>query len=188
MDRGPLLRQFGAVDGSRPNVDLLMANKQNVLVYPGGGQEIMKPKSAMKYELMWKERLGFARMAIKNRYPIMPCACVGNEDMLDIIFDLPMNFLKGSVSITSLPVAAPNSLQKIYFWFGEPISTEEYGGDADNTDFAREVRDKAKAAIEKGGVCVLKKRLLPASSFCHGPSLTSPRARNFSAQTSLNPT
>ena len=70
--------------------------------------------------------------------------------MLDILFDLPMSFLKGSASITSLPVAAPNSLQKIYFWFGEPISTEEYGGDADNTEFAKEVRDKTKAAIEKG--------------------------------------
>ena len=63
---GPLLRQCGAVDGSRPNVDLLMANKENVLVYPGGGQEILKPKKTMKYELMWKERLGFARMAIKR--------------------------------------------------------------------------------------------------------------------------
>ncbi|CAE7233623.1 unnamed protein product [Symbiodinium pilosum] len=153
---GPLLRQFGAVDGSRPNVDLLMRNKQNILVYPGGGQEILKPKTAMKYELMWKERLGFARMAIKNRYPIMPCACVGNEDMLDIIFDLPLSFLKGSVPVSSLPVAAPNSLQKIYFWFGEPISTEEYGGDADNTEFAKEVRDKTKAAIEKGGEGLLR--------------------------------
>ena len=147
---GPLLRQFGAVDGTRPNVDLLMSDKQNVLVYPGGGQEILKPKAAMKYELLWKERLGFARMAIKNRYPILPCACVGNEDMLDILFDLPVNFLAGATSITSLPVAAPNSLQKIYFWFGEPISTEKYDGDADNTEFAKELRDKTKAAVEAG--------------------------------------
>lgn len=147
---GPLLRQCGAVDGSRPNVDLLMANKQNVLVYPGGAAEIFKPKTAMKYELMWKERLGFARMAIKNRYPILPCACVGTEDMLDILFDLPLNFLKGVSPISALPVAAPNSLQKIYFWFGDPIPTEKYQGDADNSDFAKELRDICKAAIETG--------------------------------------
>ena len=40
--------------------------------------------------------------------------------------------------------------------FGEPISTEEYGGDADNTEFAKEVRDKTKAAIEKGGEGLLR--------------------------------
>lgn len=147
---GPLLRQCGAVDGSRPNVDLLMANKQNVLVYPGGGQEILKPKKTMKYELMWKERLGFARMAIKNRYPILPCACVGTEDMLDILFDLPLSFLKGISPVSALPVAAPNSLQKIYFWFGKPIPTEKYQGDAENTEFAKELRDMTKAAIESG--------------------------------------
>ena len=145
---GPLLRQFGAVDGSRRNVDVLMSNKQNILVYPGGGQEILKPKSAKKYELMWKERLGFARMAIKNRYPIMPCACVGPEDMLDILFDLPMNFLQTSIS--TLPVAAPNSLQKLYFWFGEPIATEKYQGEAENKEFAKELRDKTREAVERG--------------------------------------
>lgn len=45
---------------------LLHKKARNVLVYPGGAAEIFKPKTAMKYELMWKERLGFARMAIKN--------------------------------------------------------------------------------------------------------------------------
>lgn len=104
----------------------------------------------MKYELMWKERLGFARMAIKNRYPILPCACVGTEDMLDILFDLPLSFLKGISPVSALPVAAPNSLQKIYFWFGKPIPTEKYQGDAENTEFAKELRDMTKAAIESG--------------------------------------
>eukprot|EP00404_Azadinium_spinosum_P062316 CAMPEP_0180712056 /NCGR_PEP_ID=MMETSP1038_2-20121128/11176_1 /TAXON_ID=632150 /ORGANISM="Azadinium spinosum, Strain 3D9" /LENGTH=248 /DNA_ID=CAMNT_0022744311 /DNA_START=83 /DNA_END=827 /DNA_ORIENTATION=- len=87
---GPIMRAFGAVDGTRPNVDLLMKHGQNVLVYPGGGSEIMKSKADKRYSLMWKERLGFARMAIKNQYHILPCACVGTEDMLDILMDVPM--------------------------------------------------------------------------------------------------
>jgi len=64
----------------------------------------------------------------RNRYPILPCACVGTEDMLDILFDLPLSFLKGISPVSALPVAAPNSLQKIYFWFGKPIPTEKYQG------------------------------------------------------------
>jgi len=148
--QGPLLRALGAVDGTRPNVDMLMARRQSILVYPGGGAEIMKASSVERYALMWKERLGFARMAIKNRYPILPCACVGTEDMLDIMFDLPMGFLSKPLGVPSIPMVKPNSIQKIYFWFGKPIPTDKYGGDSDNTDFAREVRDLTKAAIEGG--------------------------------------
>jgi len=144
---GPFLRALGAVDGNRSNVDLLMANCQNVLVYPGGGAEILKSSKVERYTLMWKNRLGFARMAIKNKYPILPCASVGSEDMLDIMLDIPMSVIK---SVPSIPLVKPNSLQKIYFWFGEPIPTEQYGGDSENDEFANEVRDKTKAAIETG--------------------------------------
>jgi len=146
--QGALLRACWAVDGTRANVDVLMENKQNILVYPGGGAEIMKHSSVGKYTLMWKERLGFARMAIKHGYPIMPCACVGTEDMLDIVMDLPVSFLAGAPP--SIPVVAPNSLQKMYFWFGEPIPTAQYSGDSENTGFAKEVRDKTKTAVEAG--------------------------------------
>jgi len=152
---GPLLRAFGAVDGTRANVDVLQAAGASILVYPGGGAEIMKSSKVERYTLMWKERLGFARMAIKGGYPVQPCACVGTEDMLDIIADLPISFLK--VGTPTLPVAVPNSLQKMYFWFGDPIPTEQYNGDHDNTEFAKELRDKTKVAIEQG-IAELKQR------------------------------
>jgi hypothetical protein len=35
-----------------------------VLVYPGGGREVAKRKGE-KYQLLWKERVGFARLAIE---------------------------------------------------------------------------------------------------------------------------
>jgi hypothetical protein len=38
---GSVLKSFGAVDGTRANIDFLMDAKQNVLVYPGGGQEVL---------------------------------------------------------------------------------------------------------------------------------------------------
>jgi 1-acyl-sn-glycerol-3-phosphate acyltransferase len=147
---GSVLKLFGAVDETRAHVDCLMDAKQSVLVYPGGGQEVLKNSSVPKYSLLWKERLGFARMAIKHGYPIVPCASVGVEDMIDILGDINLeSYRKGQF----LPIPAPlnpTRLQKLYFWVGEPIPSAQYKGDWKNDTFAREVRDQTKAAVEKG--------------------------------------
>lgn len=147
--QGSILRRLGAVDGTRRNLDVLMEMRENVAVYPGGAEELFKRKDSDRYALMWKEKLGFARMAIKHRYPILPCAAVGVEDMLRPVADTPILPFCGNVS---LPIVSttPGRLQKIYFWFGKPIPTEHYGGDHENTDYARELRDKVKEAVEVG--------------------------------------
>jgi 1-acyl-sn-glycerol-3-phosphate acyltransferase len=146
---GSIVKAFGGVDGTRANVDSLMEAKQNILVYPGGGQEVLKHSSVPKYSLLWKERLGFARLAIKHGYPIVPCASVGTEDMIDIVANINLESCrKGQF----LPVGSvnPKKLQKLYFWVGEPIPTAQYKGEWTNDDFCREVRDKTKAAVEQG--------------------------------------
>ena len=144
---GPILRAFGAVDGTRDNVDALMEAKQNVLVYPGGGHEVLKKSTVPRYELMWKERLGFARCAIKHGYAILPSACVGTEDMFDSIGDLPTGF---NGMVIPISVTTPCKVQKVYMWFGRPISTSQYNGEYRNDEYAKEVRDKTKMAIEEG--------------------------------------
>jgi 1-acyl-sn-glycerol-3-phosphate acyltransferase len=144
---GVILRAFGAVDGTRENVDTLMQSGESVLVYPGGGHEVLKKSSVPRHELMWKERLGFARMAIKHSYPILPCACVGVEDMLVPVCDIPTPYRGLSVPLV---YTTPSRIQRIYFWFGSPISTSEYNGDFENDDFAKKVRDETKTAIENG--------------------------------------
>lgn len=147
---GEFIRYFGAVDGTRDNVDALMETNQNVLVYPGGGEEIMKPCAVPKYTLMWKERLGFARCAIKHGYPIVPCCSVGTEDMWTRLFDVDVGFIKKGMKAPIGVILPHNLLQKVYYWVGEPIPTAQYKGDYKNDEFAREVRDKVKAAVEAG--------------------------------------
>ena len=144
---GPIIRAFGAVDGSRENVDALMSKGESVLVYPGGGHEVLKHSSVPRYELMWKQRVGFARCAIKHGYPILPCACVGTEDMFESVCDIPTGY-KGMV--IPLSVTTPCKVQKVYFWFGQPIETKQYNGEYKNDDYAKEVRDRTKLAIEAG--------------------------------------
>lgn len=154
---GSFLRKVGAVDASRENVDICMTSRQNLLLYPGGGHEVMKPASIPRYSLMWKNRLGFARLAIKHGYPIQPCAAVGTEDMLQTLYDIPASFFRKDqfIPVVILP---PMALQKVYFWFGEPISTKEYNGEWNNVEYAIEVRDKTKKSIEAGIQELLQKQ------------------------------
>eukprot|EP00004_Rigifila_ramosa_P018092 TRINITY_DN4464_c0_g1_i1.p1 TRINITY_DN4464_c0_g1~~TRINITY_DN4464_c0_g1_i1.p1 ORF type:complete len:262 (-),score=74.57 TRINITY_DN4464_c0_g1_i1:31-816(-) len=147
---GDLMTSMGAVDGTRENCDLLLKAKECVLVYPGGANEVLKRKSDEKYCLKWGERLGFARMAISNQCTIIPTVCVGVEDMMAIVADLPISWIFGRKNLT-LPIVMPPSpekLQRIYFHFGKPVRTDIYSGD-DGDENSRKVRDEVKSSIEQ---------------------------------------
>lgn len=81
-----LMQRLGVVVGSPATCAELMRAGQHVLVFPGGGREVAKRKGEA-YELIWKERAGFARMAIEHRYPVLPFAAVGAEECFDIVWD-----------------------------------------------------------------------------------------------------
>ena len=72
--------------GTRDNVRALMRDRQTILVFPGGSREVNK-RRGQQYQLLWRERVGFARLAIEHGYPIVPFAAVGVDDMLDVIID-----------------------------------------------------------------------------------------------------
>ncbi|CAB9529344.1 Acyltransferase [Seminavis robusta] len=155
---GEMIRFFGGVDGTRDNVDCLMENQDNILVYPGGGNEIMKPCDVPRYTLMWKQRLGFARMAIKHGYPVVPCCSVGTEDMFDRIFDIDLGFMRKGFKVPVSAPILPHKLQRVYFWVGEPIPTAHLNGDWQNDEAAREIRDKVRASLEAGIQEMLEKQ------------------------------
>ena len=81
-----LLAACGMVRGTRDNVRALMGDRQTILVFPGGAREVNK-RRGQQYQLLWRERIGFARLAIEQGYPIVPFAAVGADDMLDVIVD-----------------------------------------------------------------------------------------------------
>lgn len=83
---GELLVSNGVVDGTRPNCAAMMQAGEHILVYPGGGGEVMKRKGE-QYALRWKARSGFARMAIENNTPILPFATIGADECWDIMLD-----------------------------------------------------------------------------------------------------
>ena len=94
--------------GTRENCSRLLEAGEPVLVFPGGGREVMKHKGE-KYKLVWKERVGFARLAIQHGVPIVPFASVGVEDMFEIVLDAedllnsPLGSLLRALRITEQP-------------------------------------------------------------------------------------
>jgi 1-acyl-sn-glycerol-3-phosphate acyltransferase len=156
-----LLLSIGVVPGAPSIADELMRRGETLLVFPGGGREVAKRKGE-KYKLIWGDRMGFARLAVKHGYPIVPFATVGAEDALDILVDTthpalaPAQRLFERVSgspdlfpivrgIGPTPIPRP---ERQYYWFGEPIDTAAVAATDDRA--IGDVRDRTKAAIEQG--------------------------------------
>ena len=156
-----LLEAGGMVRGTRENVRELMRRNENVLVFPGGSREVNKRRDE-RYRLIWKERIGFAKLAVEHGYPIVPFAAVGADDMLDVVVDdddpIYGRFTKLVKRVTGWPLQpvvkglGPTMLprpERLYFWFGEPIDTAHLAGREDDVA-ARAVRDQVKLAVEEG--------------------------------------
>jgi 1-acyl-sn-glycerol-3-phosphate acyltransferase len=81
-----LARDLGTVDGSQHNLDQLLERDQWVLVLPGGLREAVKP-SALRYRLLWGQRYGFVRAAIRHQTPLVPLASIGSDELFDFVGD-----------------------------------------------------------------------------------------------------
>ena len=156
-----LIRRLGAVRGTRANCRSLFDAGEAVLVFPGGGREVAKRKGE-KYQLIWKERIGFAKLAIEAGAPIVPFAAVGAEESFDILIDADHPVLRPvRAAVEKLggrweiapplvrgigPTVLPRR-ERYYFSFGEPIDTTRWAGKADD-ESARSLRDEVKYAVE----------------------------------------
>lgn len=170
----PVWRNFlhsaGAVVGSRDVCGRLLDNGEAVLVFPGGSREVAKRRNE-SYKLIWKERIGFARMAIEHQVPIVPLAVLGIEDMFSIWADAddiagsraaPMlrklGLLASDDNNPGDPFRPPLSLgtgpggsfvpERLYLALGEPVDTSRYRGAHEDRDACLAVRQQTRAAIE----------------------------------------
>lgn len=157
-----LLTRFGTVDGTRANCHALMRAGESILVFPGGGREVFKHKGE-KYRLIWKQRIGFVRLAVAHGYPIVPLAAVGAEDCYEIVVDsdellaTPVGPLLRRVAprpdeIPPLvrgigPLPRP---QRFYFHFARPIDTRPYAGRQHDDALCMALRERARRAVGRG--------------------------------------
>lgn len=165
-----LLDKIGGVEGTRENCSQLMQQGQHVLVFPGGAREVSKRKGE-QYQLTWKRRTGFCRMAIQHKYDIIPFAAVGPDDAFDILVDgedilqSPLGGLLKKAGLLEkdsvirggdllMPLTrgiGPTMLPKperFYFSIGERIDVSQYEGKAEDESVLFELRDRVAFAIQ----------------------------------------
>ena len=165
---GDMLVRNGMVLGTPENCAALMKAGQHVLVFPGGGREVMRRKGEA-YRLVWKQRTGFARLAIEHGYDIIPFGSVGPDEAYDILLDandvmstplwqwLVRRYgvdakTRGGDMIPPVvrgigPTLIPRP-QRYYFGFGQRISTRRLKGRAGNPKTLWTLREKVARAVE----------------------------------------
>ena len=165
---GSLLKSLGAVVGTRENCAALMRSGAHILVFPGGGREVAKRKGEA-YKLIWKERTGFARMAIEHGYAITPFASVGPEECFDILLDAndvmqsPVGKFLDRVGITKSLLRGGDSIfpiacglgftmiprpERFYFSFEPTLDTRRFAGKHDDPATLLALRTEVSQAVE----------------------------------------
>jgi 1-acyl-sn-glycerol-3-phosphate acyltransferase len=161
------LLSTGLVMGHPDVCSALMKDKQDLLLFPGGAYEAVKPVSQL-YELQWKERFGFVRLAARHGYTIMPFGLVGPDEFYGHLVegqDLPdtllgrlltrLGLLHADTRTDILPPIPVGSLgtifpkpQRCYLGFGEGVDLRRYKGKALSKKTLRAVRDEVAIQIE----------------------------------------
>lgn len=166
---GDMLVKYGTVPGSRENCATLMEAGQHVMVFPGGAREVAKRKGE-ENRLTWKNRTGFAAMAIRYGYPILPFASLGPDDAYTILYDgedFRESFLGKRLMRNDkvrgllrdgdffMPVARGIGLtgiprpERFYFMVGKPIPTDGFAGKEHSKSAQWELREQVADAIER---------------------------------------
>jgi len=83
---GTLMSKAGAVKASQANAMELLRRDAKVLVYPGGDIDAYRPWSR-RNEIVFGDRVGFIRLALRTGAPIVPVVAAGSHDALRILTD-----------------------------------------------------------------------------------------------------
>jgi 1-acyl-sn-glycerol-3-phosphate acyltransferase len=137
-----LFNRWGQIVGTPENCRRLLAQDEVILAFPEGARGISKPFSK-RYQLE-AFGLGFMRLAIEMRAPIVPVAVIGAEEQAPAINLRRVAKLVGAPSFPIVPYPPFVPLVplpvKYRLYFGEPMT---FTGDPDDDDEALEDRVKA---------------------------------------------
>ncbi len=148
-----LATAVGTVDGTPENADRLLSRGELVLVLPGGLREAVKPRE-LRYRLLWGDRYGFVRAAIRNQAPIVPLASIGADDLFDLVGNA---YQRGEAWLRRTGVPIPRlsrilpipHLVRLKFVFGEPIMPRALPEEANDPETGRRLRHEVEGALHE---------------------------------------
>lgn len=135
----------GQVVGTPSNAKILLDREAQIMVFPEGSKGISKPWSR-RYQLE-EFGLGFMRLALKTKTPIVPIGVVGAEEQIPTLYNA--KGLARMMGMPALPISPTLIIPlpvRYRIYFGEPLHFE---GDPDDED--RAIREKTlvvKRAVE----------------------------------------
>lgn len=158
-----MLLRRGATMGHPDVARALMAHDQDILVFPGGAHEAVKP-SRQRYQLQWKDRLGFVRLAAEYGYPIVPFGLVGPDEFYEYLLDSEqvcallerLGLWSEGTRRDAVPPLLRGSFgslmprpQASYLGFGEPLRLPSPGARKPGRKQLQDWRDIVAARIEE---------------------------------------
>ncbi len=78
-----LSERLGLVEGEHENAEKLLSRGELIMLAPGGMREAIRPKE-QAFQIRWKNRKGFVRLAIRTQTPVMLAACPEADRLLDV--------------------------------------------------------------------------------------------------------
>jgi 1-acyl-sn-glycerol-3-phosphate acyltransferase len=138
--------RMGQIVGTPENCKRLLEGDEAILVFPEGVKGLSK-LYAQRYQLA-EFGLGFMRLALETKTPIVPIAVIGAEEQAPAVFDVkPLAKLFGMPAMPVTPYGLPFPLPTKYrIRFGAPL---RFQGSADDDDAELEKKVRVvKAAIQ----------------------------------------
>jgi 1-acyl-sn-glycerol-3-phosphate acyltransferase len=163
-----LIRNVGMVPGTRESCSALMEAGEHILVFPGGRREVCKHKGEA-YQLIWRNRTGFARMAIQFGYDIIPVAAIGGEEVFDILLDakdimkspvgawlhnsgIADRYLQGGENLPPIVKGIGRTIwpkpERHYVMVGDRIDTTRFNGETEDEDLLLGLRGEVEQSFQ----------------------------------------
>ena len=160
-----VVKRVGGVDGIQEYAKEAMRQGYSILVFPGGGREVIKRKGEA-YQLIWKQRFGFLKLAQEFGYDIAPFVALGGDEVFDLGFDANVllkqkwfnkllsnkkigSFLRQGEVIPSIPKHIIPKRIPFYFKFMPRLSIDQIETMEDMIQFRDELQQHIYHALDE---------------------------------------
>lgn len=103
------VERVGGVQGNPVNATAVLEADRALVVYPGGAWEVYRPYT-QRNKIDWNGHMGYLRLAVRTRTPIVPVPAVGGHETLFVLtrgeFIVKLLGIKGFIrSVHGIPLA-----------------------------------------------------------------------------------
>jgi len=158
------LTKLGGVIASQENAARLFASGDLVGIFPEGIRGTFTPYKRT-YKLRDFSKSAFAKIAIENQVPIVPCAVIGHAEIFPILGRIDSSFVTKEFGWPYLPVAPPFPLAPIPIpskWHVRVLDPVGMQGlkpaDAENIALVRDFSRHIQAIVQRNIDDMLPKR------------------------------